>query len=123
MKKIAIFCILALLVFCRLPVYAVDAGENSSISAGCNTLDGQVPLMGSSQLLTNAKSMLLYELTTDTLMYAYNADEKISPASFFMALCMTAAVQSKLGVLSIFTSLAVKTFKLKKYRRKPAVQT
>ena len=93
MKKIVITCILAMLLTLWLPAYAADGQENISISAGCNTLDAGVPLLGGEKLVNNGKSMLLYETATDTLMYAYNADEKISPASFVKILTALIAIE------------------------------
>lgn len=56
-------------------------GEDASISNGCHTMHAQIPLGGSEKKLETAKSAILYELNSGTLLYAYQADEKVYPAS------------------------------------------
>lgn len=97
MKKIAIFCIAVLLFACFNPVFASDITEDLSVTEGCNTLNAEVPVLGTQKLVSNAQSMLLYELTSDSLMYAYNADTQISPASLVKIL--TALITIEQGQL------------------------
>lgn len=86
MKKTRLFLII--LCFCvliqtlSLPSFAQEqqAGD-VSVSSGCNTLDGQVPLYGKDKMLKSARAAFLYEVNSETLLYAYNPDELISPAS------------------------------------------
>lgn len=81
MKKIcAIILALSITACLVVPSSAVD-GRDASVINGCNTLDGSVALLGSEQIIENADSVLLYETSTDTLMYAYNADAQAYPAS------------------------------------------
>ncbi len=93
MKKFAIFCIFALLLACMHPVCATEGQTDMSVTGGCNTLDAQAPLMGAGQLVDNAKSVVLYETTTDTLLYAYQGDAQLSPASFVKVMTALIAIE------------------------------
>ena len=79
MKKFFAFLLTFFLVLtCLLtPISA----EESNISGGCSTLDGTIPFLGSQKIVDNAVSAVLYEVNTDTLMYADNADEPLPPVS------------------------------------------
>ena len=92
MKKIAIICLVVLLLFTQ-PVFATDIADDASITQGCNTLDGLMPFLGNQQLVSNGKSMLVYEINTDTLMYADNADEQVYPASLVKILTALIAIE------------------------------
>ena len=105
MKKIKCFSlplILALLLQCLLlPVCAtaLDSTETAApaqelpaateppafgtvaMQSGCRTINGQIPLAGSDPRLATAQSVFLYEVTTDTVVYAYNPDAKVHPGS------------------------------------------
>ncbi len=93
MKKFAVFCILALLLTCWLPVCATESEADMSETNGCNTLEAQVPLMGMGQLVDNAKSVLLYETATETLLYAYQGDTQLPPASFVKIMTALIAIE------------------------------
>lgn len=93
MKKTAVFFLAICLLLCILPVCAADTAEDISITSGCNTLDGQIPFLGTQQLVKNGQAMLLYETGTDTLMYAYNADIQLSPASLVKILTALIAIE------------------------------
>ncbi len=93
MKKIsAIVLVLSMLVCFVLPASAVET-QDSSVKNGCNTLDGFVTFLGSEQKIENAESVILYEVTTDTLMYAYNADAQAYPASLVKILTALIAIE------------------------------
>lgn len=51
------------------------------VQKGCRTINGMVPLGGSDYLLDTAQSVFLYEVNTDTVVYAYNPDMKVHPGS------------------------------------------
>ena len=86
MKKISIICLIVLYLLCSYPVFAADISEDASVISGSNTLDGQVPILGNQQIDKNMKSAVLYEVHSETLMYAYNADEKLPPSSLLKIL-------------------------------------
>ncbi len=83
MKKIRIICLLlaALMLFGTVCIAAEEEGNDQSVLSGSHSADAAQPLMGSEKLQKNAQAMLLYETGSDTLLYAYNADAVVSPAS------------------------------------------
>ena len=97
MKKIRRFCLLlmicALLVSLCQPVGAVESDQTSV--NGCKTLDAKLPLKTDEQLLETAKSVILYELDSKTLVYAWNADEQLDPSG--MNKIMTALLALEKG--------------------------
>lgn len=66
---------------------------NASVSHGAATLDGQNPLGGSVQLLDTAKAALLYEMNTGTLLYAWNPDARMHPASIVKVMTVMVALE------------------------------
>lgn len=97
MKKIGIICLaFCLAVLCVLPLPAsaeLDITEDKSVQQGCHTIDSQAPLLGSVPFTDNARSIILYECNSDTLMYAYNVDEQQFPSSFVKILTCLIAVE------------------------------
>lgn len=57
-----------------------------SILSGCRTLDGMMPLVGSDRKAPTAQSVMIYERTTNTVIYAYNPDAKVPAGSLFKIL-------------------------------------
>lgn len=51
----------------------------AGVDYGCRTLDAQVALGGSEQLLKSAKGVFVYETNSDTVLYNYNPDERLLP--------------------------------------------
>ena len=100
MKNIRILCLLlSLLTALQLTVPAVFAAEaDSSVSSGCHSVDAVKPLMNGDKLLETAKAVFLYERNSDTLVYAYHADDVIDPAG--MPKLMTALLALEKGNLS-----------------------
>lgn len=112
MKKTAILCLLLCLAVLLqgLPVSAsgltdptggdaaYSAASDLSVTLGSNSLDAQVPLDGSNKKLSTAKAVILYEMSTDTLLYAYNPDGRVYPAS--LVKIMTALVALEEGNLT-----------------------
>lgn len=93
MKKIiAVILSLVLVCSCSLPC-AAEENEKYSATFGSHSMDGQIPVLGKDPLIENAKAVLLYEVNTDTLMYAYNADEKIQPSSMLKILTALVAIR------------------------------
>lgn len=58
-----------------------DYSEDLSVTYGCHSADAQMPLCGSNKLLKTAGAAFLYETNSDTLMYAWNPDAPMYPAS------------------------------------------
>ncbi len=86
MKKVGALCLVVFILLSNLSVSAADPAEDASVISGCNTLDARVPVLGDRQLVDNAAAMFLYETNSDTLMYAYNADVQVPPASLLKIL-------------------------------------
>ena len=103
MKKISklslILCLCFLLQSFCLPVSALEATEAEDpfaainaanqklefgdycVQQGCRTIEGMVPLGGTDRKLATAQAAFLYETRTETVVYSYNPDMKISPGN------------------------------------------
>lgn len=93
MKKVVLlFLVLALFL---LPCATVGAQESvdESVLYGTHSVDASVPLLGADQLITNAQSVVLYETDSETLMYAWNADEQLPPSSLVKILTALIAIE------------------------------
>ena len=93
MKKLSIICIIIALMLSIFPVSAAEVANDASIQSGSHTLDGQVPILGNQLVDSNMKSAILYEINSDTIMYAYNADEKLPPSSLLKILTALIAIE------------------------------
>lgn len=85
MKKIGriclgILCVISL-VFSAAPARAADQ-DRENTEFGCYSLDAASTRLGSAQITGNMEAAVLYETNSDTLMYTYNADAPMEPASF-----------------------------------------
>lgn len=93
------FCILVavLLLFCYFTVPAlgdeIAGSPNLSVASGSHSLDAQFPLLGMQEQVKNAKSIVLYELNTKTLLYTWNADAQMYPASLVKIMTALIAVE------------------------------
>ena len=91
MKKRSLICII--LVHClllglwALPVSAANDGVS------CYTLQADLALDTSGKKLDTAKSVILYELNTDTLVYSYNADRRVDPTGLVKLLTVLVALE------------------------------
>lgn len=92
-RSFLLFIVLVLLTSSVLPAFAQD--ENTEAAQGCLTLDAQMPVFRGERLLETAESVVLYELNTGTLVYAYEPDTSLDPAG--MNKLMTALLASELG--------------------------
>lgn len=120
MKKRRLLCLLAALAMTVqlvcLPAQAAEAettappqttapavnlpqmtGTDASVTNGCHSLDAQNPLLGSSDRVDYSQAAVLYEVQSDTLMYAWNPDAKMYPAS--LVKIMTALLALEMGNL------------------------
>ena len=52
-----------------------------SIEKGCRTIEGKIPIGGNDRRLETAQSVFLYEITSDTVVYSYNADMQVHPGT------------------------------------------
>ena len=97
MKKFGTICLILCLLFALMTPAsssaAIEEADDKSVLQGCHTVDAQVPLLGSVPFTENAKAIILYECTTDTLMYAWNADVQMYPSSFVKIMTGLIAVE------------------------------
>ena len=98
MRKFVTFSFILIYLLFAIPVSATQFSEDVSVVSGSSTLDGCVPILGSQLIDGNMKSAILYEVNSDTLMYAYNADEKLPPSSLLKILTALIAIEN--GTLS-----------------------
>ena len=94
MRKIRYFSIIlcfALLIQLLPMVAAAQESDllDTSVTAGCCSFDAQVPLYGSDKMLETAQSAILYEANSETMMYAWNPDLKLQPASLVKIMTCT----------------------------------
>lgn len=64
-----------------------------SIQNGCRTINGQVPLGGSERKLDTAQAAFLYEANTQTVLYAYNADNQLHPGTLTKMVTALVAIE------------------------------
>lgn len=108
MKKSGLFfrilCLLLMIAVLQIPVSATELEQqdtesssasfssdttdkadkprrDASVEKGCHSLDAKFPFLGMEQKINNVEAALLYDLTNDTLMHAWNADVQLKPAS------------------------------------------
>ena len=97
MKKHGVISILLLILLCLSMISpVVTATQADSVGGGsnsCQTIDAQVALLGSEQLVKNIRSAFIYEMNSDTLMYAYNPDEPEEPASLVKVMTALVAIE------------------------------
>jgi len=97
MKKKRQVCLVLclIIVFQLLAVSAkAETDTNIAITKGCHTIDASVPVLGNTRMFENAVSVLAYETGTDTLMYAWNPDEPVYPASLVKIMTALIAVEN-----------------------------
>ncbi len=82
-----------------------DTEGDASIVNGCHTIEAQKPLWGSSKMLEAAGSAMLFEINSGTMMYAWNPDKTMDPAS--LVKIMTALVALENGDLNSVATVSV----------------
>ncbi len=94
MKKSRILCLIiaiCLTICFSVPVSAEEA--DVSVEYGCNTFDAKVPFLGSAEKMDSAASAILFEANSETLMYAWNPDTPLYPASLVKIMTAMIAIQ------------------------------
>ena len=82
-----------------------DTVGDASIEVGCHTIEAQKPLWGSNKMLEAAGSAMLFEIQSETMMYAWNPDKQMDPAS--LVKIMTALVALERGDLNSIVTVSV----------------
>ncbi len=62
----------------------------ASVLNGCRSIEGMVPLSGNERRLDSAQSVFVFDTKTDTVVYSFNPDMKITPGT--LAKLVTALV-------------------------------
>ena len=91
------FC-LFLTILIMMPLLMGQAFAQSgdpSVGQGCFSVDARSPLISDEKLLDTAQAVILLELNTDTLVYAWNPDQSIDPSG--MNKIMTALLALEYG--------------------------
>ncbi len=116
MKKRRLFCLVLALCFVMPATHnAVYATVNSaipetttptstgslssgildqSVVSGSHTADAQRPILGDDKLLKTAGAAMLYEVNSDTTMYAWNPDAAMYPASLVKIMTALLALEN-----------------------------
>lgn len=102
MKKIRALCLIfaILLLLTSLPMVsqAQPVVVDQSVTGGCHSVDATMQLSNSTKLTETAKAVIVYERNSETMIYAYNPDQRIYPSS--MVKMMTALIAVERGDLS-----------------------
>lgn len=98
MKKNGAICLLlcVMLLVSAIP-FAASAADAADIAAtqGCHSPDAQFSLLNSEEpLVKNVRSAFVYELNSDTLIYALNPDAPEEPASLVKAMTALVAIEN-----------------------------
>lgn len=90
-----VICMLATTVFAQTEPSVLEETVQADASVyGCFSMDATEAFLGDKQLVKNAKSVFLYELNTQTLMYAWEADQALIPSSFVKILTAIVAIEN-----------------------------
>lgn len=84
---------------------AVEYGS-ASVTNGCRTINGMTPLAGSDRILKSAQAAFIYEINTQTVVYAYNPDIRMYPGS--LAKMLTALIAIEEGNLDEVVTFSTK---------------
>lgn len=108
MKKSGFFCqiICLLLILSQIVCPVLATAEETTVEttvpqeqpsysslAGCSSTDATSSMLGSQEIVKNTKSAFLYEVNTQTLMYAYNPDTQLDPSSLVKLMTALLAVE------------------------------
>lgn len=66
-----------------------------TVSSGCRTIEAQVPLGGSDWMLKTAQSAFVFEINTNTVLYAYNPDMTVAPGVLAKLVTAIVAIENE----------------------------
>lgn len=70
-----------------------DTQSNSAVTSGSFSLDASIPMLVTDKLVDNVRSAVVYEVNSQTLMYAWNPDVQMYPASLVKIMTALIAVE------------------------------
>ena len=82
-----------------------ETSGDASVVNGCHSINAQMPLWGNNKMLEAAGAAMLYEVNSETMMYAWNPDATMHPAS--LVKIMTALVALENGDLNSVATVSV----------------
>jgi len=72
-----------------------NVGGDASVSTGCRSINAEMPLIDTNDMLIeDAGAALMYELNSGTLLYGYNIDQKMYPASVTKVMTCLVAIEN-----------------------------
>ena len=77
------------------PGFVADSLEEASIIYGSHTIEGKMPVFGSSKYLQTSAAAFLYETNSDTVLYAWNPDTPMYPASLVKIMTALIALETE----------------------------
>lgn len=79
-----------------VPMDAIPEVEfgSASITNGCRTINGMTPLAGSERMLETAQAAFVYEENTQTVIYSYNPDVRMSPGTLAKIMAALVAIEN-----------------------------
>lgn len=72
---------------------APNLSGDTSVTGGSHSIDAQMPIAGLVERTVDAKAAMLYELETGTMLYGYNVDDKVYPASLTKVMTCLVALE------------------------------
>ena len=77
-----------------IPSGATMDNPGNTVTYGCHSVDARYPINGSDNVLVYSDSAILYEVTSDTLVYTYNCDEQVHPSSLVKIMTALLALEN-----------------------------
>ena len=81
MKKICLFALILLMLLAAIPVSATEQQPPVNESVSCYSLDATSAILGKDELIKNSDAIIVYERKSQTMMYSWNPDAAVFPAS------------------------------------------
>lgn len=100
MRKICSLFLIAVLLTGLMAgtISATDAEDTGKKLYSSNTLDAVETILGNKEITDNVDTAVIYELSSDTMLYTINPDQLIEPAS--LVKIMTCLIAVEQGVMS-----------------------
>lgn len=77
----------------QIPDGATMDTPGNTVTFGCHSIDARYPIGGSDVEMSYSDSAILYEVTSDTLVYTLNPDEQMNPSSFVKVMTALLALE------------------------------
>ena len=87
-----------LLSLLSFAVFATESDDSGKKLYSSNTLDAVETILGNKEITDNVDSAVIYEMSSDTMLYTINPDQLIEPASLVKIMTCLIAVEE--GVMS-----------------------